>query len=131
MKEQGVNLLIVEEANSNSWLQKREIERWGHSVEWVECAWAALRRLRQRRFDLVLVDIYLPDCMGHELIPRFKEIWPDIGVVVMTGYNSRELELEVRRQGVIYYMIKPFSLEVLREILDHMVIKKEREVEVR
>jgi len=79
----------------------------------------------------VLVDIYLPDCMGHELIPRFKEIWPDIGVVVMTGYNSRELELEVRRQGVIYYMIKPFSLEVLREILDHMVIKKEREVEVR
>ena len=87
MKEQGVNLLIVEKANSNSWLQKREIERWGHSVEWVECAWVALRRLRQRRFDLVLVDIYLPDCMGHELIPRFKEIWPDIGVVVMTGYN--------------------------------------------
>jgi len=126
-----MDILVVEDDPCVAPVIESSIEKWNHQAETLSSGRAALRRLRQRRFDLVLVDIYLPDCMGHELIPRFKEIWPDIGVVVMTGYNSRELELEVRRQGVIYYMIKPFSLEVLREILDHMVIKKEREVEVR
>ena len=37
------------------------------------------------------------------LIPRFREAWPEIGVVAMTGCYTRELELEVRQQRVLYY----------------------------
>ncbi len=76
----------------------------------------------------MLLDIQLPDCKGDELIPQFKEIWPDIGVVTMTDYNSRELELEVRQKGILFYMIKPFSKKVLKEILDHISKKKRKEV---
>jgi len=56
----------------------------------------------------MLLDIYLPDCKGHELIPKFKEARPDMGIVTITGYNTRELELEVRQQGILYYMVKPY-----------------------
>jgi response regulator of citrate/malate metabolism len=48
----------------------------------------------------------------------------------MTGYNSRELELEVRKQGVLYYMIKPFEIGDLRSLLDHISKKRSTNVTV-
>jgi len=104
------------------------IERWGHRVETAGTGEDALERVRQKRFDLVLLDIFLPDCKGHELIPQFKETWPETGVVTMTGYNTRDLEWEVRQHGIIYYMTKPFRMEELKEIFDHISKKKRREV---
>ncbi len=62
------------------------------------------------------------------MIPQFKELWPDIGIVAMTGYNTRELELKVRNQGINYYMIKPFKLEEVIGIMDHISKKKAKEV---
>lgn len=76
--------------------------------------------------DLVLLDIMLPDCMGYELIPQFKARWHDIGIVTMTGYNSQELELKVRQQGITYYMLKPFNMKDIKDILDHISKKEKR-----
>jgi YesN/AraC family two-component response regulator len=38
----------------------------------------------------------------------------------MTGYNSRELELNVRQQGIVYYMLKPFKMNEIKKLLDHI-----------
>ena len=102
------------------------IERCGHHCESSGTGEDALKMVSQKKFDLILLDIFLPDCEGHELIPRFKETWPDIGVVTMTGYNTRELEWQVRQKGIIYYMIKPFSMKEMKDILDHISKKRER-----
>jgi len=78
-----------------------------------------LKMVRKKVFDLIVLDIYLPDCMGHELIPEFKKARPDMGIVAITGYNSRELELAVREKGVIFFMVKPFNLNEMKQVLDH------------
>ena len=62
---------------------------------------------------------------GHELIPHLKEAWPNIWIVTMTDYNTREVELKVREQGIVYYMAKPFEAMALKEILDHRSKKRE------
>ena len=123
-----MDILIVEDDISTAEVIKRRIEGLNHSAETAGTGQDAMKKVRQKRFDLVLLDIYLSDCMGYELIPQFKGVWPDTGIVTMTGHNSRELELKVRQQGIIYYMIKPFSLMVLKEILDHISKKKRKEV---
>ena len=64
--------------------------------------------------------------MGYELIPQCKELCPDIGIVTMTNHKSRELEWKTRQQGIVYYMIKPFSIKAMKEILDHISKKRER-----
>ncbi len=119
-----MEILVVEDDLQVVAPVTESFERWGHPVETAGTGQEALKKVSQKRFDRVLLDINLPDCWGHELIPKFKEIWPDIGVVTMTGYNTRELEWEVRQKGILYYMIKPLSMEVLKEILDHNSKKK-------
>ncbi|MBW1717458.1 MAG: response regulator, partial [Deltaproteobacteria bacterium] len=105
------------------------IARLGYNVENADTCKEALEKVRQERFDLILLDIFLPDGKGHQLIPELKELWPEVGIVTMTGHNSRELEMEVRKQGIIYYMIKPFQTEDLKSLLEHLSQKHSERIE--
>ena len=119
-----MNILLVEDNVSVAESIAESIKGWNHSVETAYSGKDALAKVKKKGVDLVLLDIFLPDCKGHKLIPQFKEAWPDIGIVTMTGYNTRDLEWEVRQQGIVYYMIKPFDFKELKEILNHLSKKK-------
>lgn len=121
-----MNILIVEDDISTAEAMTESMGIWGHQVEISTFGKDALAMLKEKKFELVLLDIFLPDCKGHELIPRFKEIQRNIGIVTMTGYNSRELELEVRQQGIHYFLTKPVQKKHLKEIVDH-ISKKRRD----
>jgi len=125
-----MHILIVEDEDDMRASLREALVRWNHQVQGTRTGLGALRMIHQEHFDLMLLDIFLPECFGHELIPEFKALRPHMGIVTMTGYNSRELELEVRKQGVFYYLIKPFTLGVLREIVDHISKMKRKEVTV-
>jgi DNA-binding response OmpR family regulator len=75
-------------------------------------------------FELVLLEAFLPDVSGDLLIRQFKDIHPDAMIVAMTDNNSRELELRIREQGILYYMIKPLEVENLRSLLEHLTRKR-------
>jgi len=125
-----MNILLVEDEVSVAKVIEQEIETLGHSVDTAYNGEDALKKLRKKRFDLILLDIFLPDCKGHELIPKFKEAQPDIGIVTITGYNTKELELEVRQKGILYYMVKPFRIEEMKEILDYISKKRKEKKQV-
>ncbi|MBN2514571.1 MAG: response regulator [Deltaproteobacteria bacterium] len=119
-----MKVLIVEDDVASSSSISDAVASWGYRTESAETGELALKKIENESFDLVLLDIFLPDCKGHELISQFKTKQPDIGVITMTGYNSRDLEKEVRKQGILFYMIKPFADNHLRNILDHIDKKK-------
>jgi len=121
-----MRVLIVEDDIALSSSVSDAVVSWGYRTECAETGELALKKVEDENFDLVLIDIFLPDCKGHELISQFKAKQPDIGVITMTGYNSRDLEKEVRKQGILFYMIKPFADNQLRNILDHVNKKKMR-----
>ena len=123
-----MNVLVVEDDDSNAEPIAGIIKAWDHKVEVSGTGKDALEKARRKHFDLVLLDIFLPDCKGHDLIPQLRDIWPDRGIVTMTGYNSRELELEVRQQRILYYMIKPFETKHLKTLLDHISRKRDQQV---
>ena len=115
-----MNVLVVEDNALNAETIKECLEVMHQDAAIAASGGDALKQIKRRRFDLVLLDINLPDCMGHHIIPELRKMYPDIRIVTMTGYNSRELELEVRKKGVDFYMIKPFDVKVLGEIVDHL-----------
>ena len=119
-----MHILLVEDEASVAKVIKQQIENLGHSVETAYTGQDALKKVRKKGFDLMLLDIFLPDCRGHELIPKFREARPDLGIVTMTGYSTRELELEVRQQGILYYMVKPSSGKEMKDLLDHISKKR-------
>jgi two-component system response regulator PilR (NtrC family) len=103
------------------------IQGWGYRAEASSTGQDTLRRVGEKRFDLVLIDISPPDMSAQELIERLKELRPEIGIVTMTGQSTDELEKEIRTLGIIYYMSKPINESALKEILDHISRKKDRE----
>jgi len=125
-----MDVLVVEDDVSTAETISENIVSWNYRVETVRTGKDAFQRFSQKRFDLVLLDIFLPDCEGHQLIPEFKKLSPETWIVTMTGYNSRDLELEVREKGIAFYMIKPFKMMEMKEILDHMSKKMKKRKEV-
>ncbi len=115
-----MTILIVEDDLSFSMVLEEAFALWGYRAEWVTAGDMALKRMEAQPFDLILLDIYLPDGPGYRLIPDLKRINPKVHIVAMTGHNSRELEMKVRRQGITYYMIKPFEIDQLKSVLDYM-----------
>lgn len=101
------------------------IGNWGHRIEILEYqAGTGLDKFGNACFDLLLVDVFPPDVKCGEVIPKCRERWPDIGIIAMTDNPSRDQELEVRKHNVLHYMIKPFSMEILKQILDHISKKR-------
>lgn len=119
-----MNILIVEDNSSSAKLLKKKTKALGHRVDIAPSGRSALEKVKQAPFDLVLLDIFLPDAHGTDLIPQFKSIQHTMGIIAMTGHNSRELELKIRELGIYYYLIKPFDLNSLKTILEHMETRK-------
>lgn len=115
-----MKVLIVEDDSQMSIYIQKMLEKWGYQVENAETGKEALAKAKNETFDLILLDIFLPDIEGYQLIPPLKEQSPDVNIITMTGANSRELESKIRGMGILYYMIKPFEINNLKFIMEHI-----------
>ena len=105
---------------------KKSIEKLVPSIETANSVKDALIKVKHNKFDLVLLNISSKAFDGCKLIQQVKSICPDIKIVTMTDRNSRELELKIRKQGVLFYMITPFNIKVLRDIVNYISKSKEK-----
>lgn len=96
-----------------------QMKKWGHRVESTAVGRDAVIRAKRVPFDLILLDVLLPDVSGKSLIPQIKAVQPQTKIVAVADYNSEELENEIRKLGISYYLTKPFPTEELKCILDH------------
>ena len=122
-----MNVLVVDADVSFRSSTAEFVEGCGYHVETCGTAKDTIRQVRQTAFDLVLLDIVLPDMPAKDLIRTLKGLRPDIGVVTLTEHSTDELEKEIRTLGIIFYMCKPVNKVALKEILDHIAKKKDME----
>lgn len=79
----------------------------------------AVEAASRTRPDLVLLDIYLPDVNGLDLIARLREVAPEIDVLIISAAREADSVRRALRAGITQYLIKPFSFEDLRDRLLH------------
>lgn len=115
-----MEILVVDDDPQVIAYVTKVLNRWGHTSRSAGSGKEALELFSSHSFDLILLDIFLPDTMAYELIPRFRAVSPGIGIVTMTGNSSRELELKIREKGILYYMVKPIEAGNLKLLLDHI-----------
>ena len=104
---------------------KKSIKKLVRNIETANSAEDALIKVRHNKFDLLLLNISSKAFDGCKLIQQVKSICPDIKIVTMTDRNYRDLELKIRKQGVLFYMITPFNIKVLKDIVDYISSSKE------
>lgn len=78
---------------------------------------AALEAVTRSQPDLVLLDIYLPDISGLEILRRMRQESSAVDVIAITAAQDAETVRAALRGGVVHYIIKPFTFDTLRERL--------------
>jgi response regulator of citrate/malate metabolism len=79
----------------------------------------ALSALAQFQPDLMLLDVYLPDMTGIEVLRRVRLDHPGVDVIVVTAARELDTVREAMRGGAVSYLVKPFEYEALGERLEH------------
>jgi CheY-like chemotaxis protein len=119
---ESISILVVDDEPGISLLCNRVLSRAGYDVIAETNPHIAIERLQQKRFDLLVVDIRMPEVDGFDVISRAQMIQPDIAVLVMTGFGTVETAIQALRQGVDGLLLKPFqkSDELLQAVRQAM-----------
>lgn len=83
------------------------LQRYSYSYEFASSGLMALNRLKSERFDLVILELKLPDVEGKYLLSMLKRLVPGLPVLVLTSDNSMESTYSALHVGAIGYLLKP------------------------
>lgn len=109
-------LLVDDEAVAREGLATA-LRRDGFDVTTADNGDSALALLRTRDFEVMLTDVRMPGMDGLDLLRRAREAWPDMEVLVVTGFATTESAVEAMRTGAFYYISKPFRLGEVRKLV--------------
>ena len=91
----------------------------------------ALQHLQETSFDLVLLDLSLPDASGMETLLRVRDVAPTLPVVIMTGLNDEDLAVEAVRNGAQDYLVKgDMDSRMLARAIRHAIERKRIDVQL-
>jgi signal transduction histidine kinase len=91
----------------------RRLRNRGYDVTGVESSKEALEMIAGEPYDLLLLDIKMPDISGLELLRQARGINPEIMAIIVTGYGSVENAIEAMELGALDFVRKPVSIEEL------------------
>ena len=111
--ELKAKILIVDDEDGIQKGCRRVLAEHGFHLEAACTIKEGLQKIQDSSFDLVLLDVMLPDGKGIDIIPRLHERDPDLVCVVMTGYATVELAVQAMQAGAYNFITKPFSAELL------------------
>jgi two-component system nitrogen regulation response regulator NtrX len=103
----------------------------GYAVEAVESGEAALTALENRRYDLLLLDVWLPGMDGLEVLARVRTLDPEVPVVVISGHGSIETAVKAVRMGAQDFVEKPLALEKTLLVVKNALRQRKLEAENR
>jgi signal transduction histidine kinase/DNA-binding response OmpR family regulator len=90
----------------------------------------ALDRRDWSRFTAIILDRKLPDGSAEELLPRLRQLAPQVAVIIFTGYGDLEGAIAAIRLGAADYILKPINAELLRKRLAGVVERKHSAEEI-
>jgi two-component system, NtrC family, response regulator HydG len=101
------------------WLKKS-----GHEVRAADGGQLALKMMDEAYFDLVFLDVKMPDVGGLDILKSIKARYPDVMVVMITAFGSVENAVQAMKLGANDYLMKPFDPELLSVLVDKLLHQK-------
>lgn len=101
---------------------KRTLAPEGYDVTLAESGRAGIEILERKTFDVILLDLKMPDMDGIDVLKVIMERWPGIKVIIITGYSTVDTAVEALRLGAFNHIEKPFTpdtiLAAVQEVFD-------------
>jgi len=126
------SILIVDDDEGTRKSLSFIFKRKGYEIETAGTGEEAIKKAKKRFFNVVLLDIKLPDMKGIELLAPLKEIHPDMVMIMVTAHASLETAISALNQGASFYITKPLNMDevlsTIREVMEkqRLVIENRR-----
>lgn len=123
MGEVKKNILVADDDKFFRDLLRGVLQKEGYSVQTVESGVSAIRKILKEKFQVLILDIYMAGIDGFETISILKRIDSHLPIIVITGNNSLQVEKKIRTKGIFYYLVKPFDMKEMKEVVK-LALKK-------
>jgi DNA-binding NtrC family response regulator len=123
-------VLLVDDEKLIRWAIRSRLQEHGYVVGEAEDGRSAFTLLGQDDWDLVLLDLRLPDTTGLDVLKRLRQESPEVSVVMMTAYGTVEGAVQAMKLGAFDYLTKPVNLDELLVVVERALdtTKLRREV---
>ena len=112
------SLLILDDNPQICRMLQAAFEARGLQTEAFQEPRYALDRLRQHPYDVVLLDVVLPNMSGIEVLTHLRALRPETKVIMMTGHADKTMAIDALRAGAFDFFEKPIDLDVLSHAVD-------------
>ena len=114
----GATILVADDDKAIRTVVTQALGRAGYEVRATSNAATLWTWVSEGEGDLVVTDVVMPDGDGLELLPRIKQIRPELPVVVMSARNTLLTAVTATQKGAYEYLPKPFDINVLTSVVD-------------
>jgi DNA-binding NtrC family response regulator len=126
------SILIVDDEKAIRKTLTEILSYEGYKIEDAENGEDALKKLKEKNYDVVLCDIKMPKVDGIEFLEKSREINPDIPIIMISGHGTIETAVEAVKKGAFDYVAKPPDLNrlliTIRNALDRQTLVTETKV---
>ena len=123
-KTDGLDVLVVDDELILCQSVDKILKRKGNRVNAVTSVADALRTLDAgNKYDLIIADLMMPQAGGLELLSAVQASWPELPVLIITGFSSIASAVETTKLGAAGYLPKPFTPEELEEAVEAILAR--------
>jgi len=123
--ETDFKILIVDDEKELAENMQHILRVNGYTAEFAVSGKIAVAQFKKSSFDLVIVDVVLPDIIGSDVVTKIAEISPTTEFIYITGFASLDSSIEaVKQENVVSYETKPINMDHLLSIIQQLVKRK-------
>lgn len=119
-------ILVVDEQFADRDALKAMLEGKGYRVATAQNGAEAIDMVRERHYDIIFLNVKLPDMTGVETFERVKKIDPEATVIMMTGYDEEDLVKKAVSAGAYTCIHKPFDMEKVVTLVETIAREKRK-----
>jgi DNA-binding NtrC family response regulator len=120
----GHRIMAIDDENIVGKMIKTVFEQDGYTVETFLNPKAALTRLKEEKFDVVITDLKMKDMDGMEVLKTIKKDWPDTKVIMITAFASLDSAVEAFRRNADDFFAKPVKISDLKACVQKLLSEK-------
>ncbi len=114
MRIMGLRIAVIDDEITVCRRLKQALEKGGYGVESFQKAEPFWRRMVQDPFNIIFLDLKLPDVDGMDVLARIKKRYDNVEVIIITGFGSIDSAISAIKKGAYHYVTKPFKLDEIR-----------------
>lgn len=121
LRRSNARILVVDDNAINLYITSQYLQDWGLEHTTVKSGHAAISAVKEKKYDVILMDLHMPKMDGYETSSRIRELDLDKQpvIVALSASGRGDVNLKMKRAGIKAYVPKPFDPLELQEVIIH------------